>query len=216
VLKKWEELRHGHPEKPLATSPFWLKATEGPLEERKQADAALRKRYKQHVDRLKKGKGKKPGYGAAAAATNAQAGMLPYASSSEDSSSGILTSSEMANRLYESRERGLMFIEDDLSVQKQLKVRRAEHAQLLEQQESSVQGLQETTASIIEQWTASRESYRVLQLAKVEAVKTLHEIATLARDLPEGQKPTAPLKGALPGSKDTGAPADDGKGKKKK
>ena len=216
VLKKWEELRHGHPEKPLATSPFWLKATEGPLEERKQADAALRKRYKQHVDRLKKGKGKKPGYGAAAAATHAQAGMLPYASSSEDSSSGILTSSEMANRLYESRERGLMFIEDDLSVQKQLKVRRAEHAQLLEQQESSVQGLQETTASIIEQWTASRESYRVLQLAKVEAVKTLHEIATLARDLPEGQKPTAPLKGALPGSKDTGAPADDGKGKKKK
>jgi len=223
VLKKWDELRHGHPEKPLATSPFWLKATEGPLEERKQADAALRKRYKQHVDRLKKGKGKKPGYGAAATTSaHAQSGMLPFASSSEDgssssssSSSGILTSTGMANRLYESQERGLMFMEDDLGVQKQLALQRAEHARLLEQQESSVQGLQEATVSVLKQWTATRESYRASQLAKVEAVKTLHEVATHARDLPEGQKPTASLKGALLGSKDAGA-VDEGKGKKKK
>ena len=216
VFDKWVSLRGGSSSMDkVSEAPFWLKANDKWLAERKASDAARRKQYKQHQDRLKKGlKGKKAPGGASSLGAGpgaAASGVRPESPWFGDGLAlPMLGPEPLVARVLETGERLLMFSEDDRGAAAKLARQLEAGNRLVEDQERQAKLMQQQTSAVVAAWVAQRQRYRLGQANRRDAADTLRAMGERALGLGEGEK------GKAMGLPPTGSGGGGGDPKKKK
>jgi len=210
VKKKWLELRGGSNK--VLSKPFWLKANDMAIAERRKRDASTRAQYKLFADRLRKGhKGKTTSSSHPSASSPSNLEAWNSKSDTSDTDMRVLQPFEIVDRLFETSELQLMFNEDDRSATLAADAIRNEIKKSSDQMGDIIKGLHNDFINSMKQWASDRARYREASIARVEAHATMLKMAEAAKALEEGEKGLGINVGG--GGKKKGK--EDKKGKKK-
>jgi hypothetical protein len=195
LYSKWHELRRGdagagNVSEPM-NEPFWLKGNDIELEERKQEDAAVRKKYKAYLERVKKGIKKNNGSFASGSLPNNSVGQNSVSKAGGADSweyEENLPYPPIADRIKEVKELVAMFGEDDRMRCSLLQQQVNEGDKYVEGQVLAVNSMRDKSTSITTEWSEARNLYRVTATARKEALVDLKKMVEIAKHLGEGEK----------------------------
>jgi hypothetical protein len=100
----------------------------------------------------------------------------------------VLLPEETVDRLYETSECQLMFTEDDRSFATRAAQVRANETKCCEQMVSYLKAIRTDVKSATTDWATTRDRYRLAVSARLEAIKSLQQMADFAKKLKDGEK----------------------------